>query len=67
MNHTMIIDTNDYNMIQNNIPVLTRTGDGKYINTNCYLSNFYIESKNVKNEENSSTFNFVYLNEKKTK
>lgn len=25
------------------------------------------ESKNVKNEENSSTFNFVYLNEKKTK
>lgn len=49
VNRTMIIDTHDYNIIQNNIPVLTRTGDGKYINTNCYLSNFYIESKNVKN------------------
>ena len=49
VNRTMVIDACDYNIIQNNIPVLTRTGDGKYINTNCYLSNFYIESKNVKN------------------
>ena len=44
----MIIDTCDYNIIQNNVPVLTRTGDGIYINTNCYLSDFNIESENVK-------------------
>ena len=43
----MMIDTYDYNIIQNNIPVLTRTTDG-YINTNCYLSDFNIESKNFK-------------------
>ena len=48
MTAPMIIDTCDYNIIQNNVPVLTRTGDGEYINTNCYLSDFNIESENVK-------------------
>lgn len=49
MSPTMIIDTCDYNIIRNDVPVLTRTDDGEYINTNCYLSNFYIESGNIKN------------------
>lgn len=49
MNRTMIINTRDYNIIQNDVPVLTRTDDGEYINTNCYLNNFDIESENVKN------------------
>ena len=33
----MIIDTCDYNIIQNNVPVLTRTGDGMYINDIGYV------------------------------
>ena len=46
---TMIIDACDYDIIQNNVPVLTRTDDGRYTNTNCWLCNFDIESKNIKN------------------
>lgn len=45
----MIINIHDYNITQNDVPVLTRTDDGRYINTNCFLSNFDIESENVKN------------------
>ncbi len=49
MNRTMIINTRDYNIIQNNVPVLTRTDDGRYINTNCWLSDFNILSDNLEN------------------
>ncbi len=44
----MIIDIHDYNITQNDVPVLTRTNDGTYIDANCLLSDFYIESENVK-------------------
>lgn len=43
-----MIDIYDYNIVKTDIPVLTRIND-KYINTNCYLSNFNIESENLKN------------------
>lgn len=49
MSPTMIIDTRDYNIIRNDVPVLTRTDDGIYINTNCYLSDFNILSDNLEN------------------
>ena len=48
MTFAMLIDTYDYNIIKNDIPVLTRTTD-KYIDTNCYLSSFNTESKNFEN------------------
>lgn len=44
----MMIDTYDYKIIKTDTPVLTRTAD-KYINTNCWLSNFHIESENFEN------------------
>ena len=43
----MLINTRDYNIIQNDVPVLTRTDDGTYIDTNCYLSNLCIESESI--------------------
>ena len=47
MTFAMMIDTYDYDIIRNDIPVLTRIND-EYINTNCYLSNFNVESENFK-------------------
>ena len=44
----MMINTSDYNIVQNDVPVLTRTSGGVYIDTNCYLSNVCIESENLK-------------------
>lgn len=44
----MIIPETDYKITQNDVPVLTRTDDGKYVNTNCLLSNFYIYSRSEK-------------------
>ena len=46
---TMIIPVTDYNIIRNDVPVLTRTDDGAYISTNCLLNDFNIESKNLEN------------------
>ena len=45
---TMIIPSTDYNITQNNIPVLTRTPAGTYINTHCWLSVFNIQSEHLK-------------------
>jgi len=44
----MIVDTHDYKITRNDVPVLTRTDDGNYVNTNCLLNKFYIESENLK-------------------
>ena len=45
----MIIQTHDYSIIQDKVPVLTRMDDGTYINTNCWLNDFNIKSENVEN------------------
>lgn len=44
----MIVPVTDYKIIQNDVPVLTRNDDGTYISTNCWLSDFNIESENLK-------------------
>jgi hypothetical protein len=45
----MIIPETDYNITQNDVPVLTVTGDGTYIYTNCWLNDFNIESEHLEN------------------
>lgn len=52
----MIIPTTDYIITQNDVPVLTRTDDGTYINTNCWLSDFNTESENFTNILNGFGF-----------
>lgn len=45
----MIIPVTDYKIIQNDVPVLTRTDGGGYHYTNCLLNDFYIESEKLAN------------------
>ena len=45
----MLINISDYNVTQNDVPVLTRADDGTYIQTNCLLNNFNIYSGDLTN------------------
>jgi len=44
----MIISETDYNITRKDVPVLTRSADGTYFYTNCWLNEFNIESENLK-------------------
>lgn len=56
----MLISTNDYTITQNDVPVLTRTDDGTYINTNCLLSNFYTYARSEKLANILTGFGYKY-------